>query len=990
MAETLKPSPLQHRKPPLHPIQDWLWNTRALYDGLLVRDDERASAVITRFAPHLKSVRRIDDMLCVVFATPVMLDPLDLGTALPLRQIPGGGVASFDIAALPSQPKAPHALHIVKGGTLQTYDLRGSVVVDPLSFWDLGNLEVSRSNPLQTKPASEESAPPVPVATQAARIVKRTTEGPLFKDVKSAIDAAPDTPLKDWATDLGHGIGRVFIGLCFFGFVLLLATGLVSSGFGPILIKLLVGFVVVVILLLLFGGQENVVQVQPQPQRPSGIQPTKPRGPGFLSRMLNWAKWQTPFGNRLRRDLEKHINDTAKMIADGDIDKALKHALALGAAQEAEDKKRGLGISKVPEPRGTLDLDFSGHTAGSSAVLSGLGYSSIAAQYQYLAQKLSKDGDHRRAAFIYAELLSNVPSALQELEKIKAFEEAAKLATARKQPGHIAARLWFLAGEKDIALSIARRSDALGYIANVAQDRDPEFAAFVRGHWMQSMIAAGDLGAAVRESRGHPNLARLHEIVVQQAILAGLLDDPDVLNAAVATLPWPLEALSQTFVSSQQDPTSIVATQINRAVYGQDPEAMAQRQILIQGFGADAPERKKSKTTYWTERAPLLGDTLIRTILGYDAKAVGAPPLDTLTRTAKALGLHALHEDLRHIRRKSPKKKQVERFAIPEPGTNPRVWSGAVCAAVGQTLLWHEAGEVGLFDSQGERVWTGQLPEMAGAVPIGAGRLMILIQGPAARRRISVFDTRTHSLRFLGVTQLITWHTSAKATSWAVQTPTAIGALDVAAMLDDTPDFHLLWSVTQTVSVIVIAFKESDVETRWITQRIEISHYGLLEKWRYDRSNQNLLVTIANPDNDPTRALHEDPHIWSNADTFVAADQQANAVGIANSYRFESYDYAREEKITREQDTFFLNLGGIAYITSLQGKQIGVFNTKNCPLNAVTFTSNGSHRFAAIGSAAVRTQHASQDGDHLVFIDAERRVVRCDFRRCNVRVIGSA
>ena len=182
----------------------------------------------------------------------------------------------------------------------------------------------------------------------------------------------------------------------------------------------------------------------------------------------------------------------------------------------------------------------------------------MATQYRELAQKLSIDGDHRRAAFIYSELLKDVPSALSELEKLKAFEDAAKLATARKSPGHITARLWFLAGKKEIALALAKRYDAMEFIANIAEKTDPEFANFVRGHWIKDLIAAGDLTGAVAQSADRPHLKTLHAAVTKQAVLAGLLNEAPVLVAAVIALDWRSAALNDDFSGTTEDRAPLV------------------------------------------------------------------------------------------------------------------------------------------------------------------------------------------------------------------------------------------------------------------------------------------------------------------------------------------------------------------------------------------------------------------------------------------------
>ena len=591
MVRKLKHSPLPDRQRPARPLRDWLWSGKGPYDGILFPKDE--AGILLPYLEHYQKLLLVDDWLVLIFRSPVELDPALLGHARPLRVTGTGSFTSFDLAHQPGLDDAARVLHIVHQGQKFQYDLVTAVLVDPMEFWDFSKIDVTSSQVLVT--ARMPSVPrPVKAPGQSEQVAKIARVKPIYDDIHAAIDTAPDKNWRERADATGrvlNGILRLItkitLGIFMLIFFLVIVLGGMSFGLvGLFLAFLFIGWIFRKLTSPRTIGPEGGGQAGVQGAKgAAGRQMPRNRGPGLFDRLKSWMLWNTSMGDKLRAELERHMDDVSKMIERGEIDRALKRAIALGA-EEAEKKKkaRSAPMSSVPDPRATLDLDYSGVDPPSASILTENGFGAMTTQYRDLAWKLSADGDHRRAAFIYSELLKDVPHALEELEAMKAFEDAAKLATARKSPGHVAARLWFLAGHKDIALALAKRFDALEFVANTAEKSDPEYAAFVRGHWIEGLIAAGDLARAVKESAGRPQLSKLHLAVVNQAVLAGMLDDPNVLVAAVFSLAWRVEVLGTEPIALADDASGKLEARLHHIVNGADEADADARLALVAGL----------------------------------------------------------------------------------------------------------------------------------------------------------------------------------------------------------------------------------------------------------------------------------------------------------------------------------------------------------------------------------------------------------------------
>jgi hypothetical protein len=987
MAKQLSPSPLPGRVAPPLPPRHWLWSDQRTYDAVLVPDD-KADQLLLLLA-HSGMLRHIAGFYWLVFDTPVSLDPAQLGAVLPLRALGAGVFSTYDLAHMTPKDRGTNRLHIILQGQATSYDLHQAAAVNPMQFWDMTGLDLHRANPLPrpAAPPKATTAPPAQIPRQSKPLAQIADTAPVYADIHDAVNAAKSTNLKDSIRQGGRllrGIAASVILILLVLLVFFLGVGIVAAGAQGGLLGLLVAFAVVYGLLRLFSGPKIVVSSPSATQSGASRTTPKYRGPGVFDRLKSWALWNTQLGNKLRADLSRHINDVSRMIENGEIDRALKRALALGAEQDARTKKRSTGPTGLPKTRASLDMDFSGIERASASILDDGSFHQMARQYRMLACKLSDKGDHRRAAFIYSELLKDVPTALSELEKLKAFEDAAKLATARNSAGHVTARLWFLAGKKDIARALAKRYDAMEFIANTAEKTDPTFAAFVRGHWIKDLMAAGDLSTAVIQSADRPALATLHTAVTKQAVLAGLLEEGAVLAAATKALDWREDALDDDFTSTDLDAVQQLETYLHHLLHGANSGDAPARQALLAAL-------RTTKTTpepFCPHRAPLLADALIRATLAYDHDQPAAAPLKELQSVASSLRLSVLAEDLRRVVRAKPKAPPERReFTLPSapPDTNPH-WKLITCVGRGHTLLGAANGELTLLDKSGKRCWTDHMTGLAGMIPIGPGRLVLILQKIGDETQLTLLDTTLHTYRALGRTTLVAWHQTATTATWLVQTPNAIGALDVSALLEDSPRFDLLWSVTQTVPIIVLGFHVNKHQVQWISQRVDQRRPGLIEVWALSFSTQKLSVNILDPSTQGGRNVYAGRHLWTTGNQFWPVTQSTSPQWKPTNctVRLVPYDYAQEQDILSASRSFFEDLSTSAAIIPLAEGCACVINGPFANPPTMVLWQQKAQSFPILEGSICVAQSSSTIQQRLAFIDDHQRIIICDVDASNV------
>lgn len=164
-------------------------------------------------------------------------------------------------------------------------------------------------------------------------------------------------------------------------------------------------------------------------------------GPSWLERLQQWTSQQLAgLNDALMSEREKAI-DKLMGLLDSDPDEGLKYALPLGG-----DAHRG-----VANPGSRLsanDVNFNLNRLGGGGGpadnwdLDAQVRQQLTARYGELANRELRLGRHRRAAYIFGELLHDVSAAASALEQGKHWREAAVLYRERLRHPHAAARCY--------------------------------------------------------------------------------------------------------------------------------------------------------------------------------------------------------------------------------------------------------------------------------------------------------------------------------------------------------------------------------------------------------------------------------------------------------------------------------------------------------------------------------------------------------------------
>lgn len=176
--------------------------------------------------------------------------------------------------------------------------------------------------------------------------------------------------------------------------------------------------------------------------------PPRPQ-PAWLLRLLDRLAVTQALGRRQA----KYLRDLLSMFENLDLDQALRHAIPLGNDLE-EDFRFVFGR---PSPRQSLDVSPVARSAGGSLMVGGPDvYALLRQHYREAVERLKQQGKIDEALFVLVELLKEVEEAVQLLESAGRLREAAEIAEGHKLAAALVVRQWFLAGDIERAIDVAR------------------------------------------------------------------------------------------------------------------------------------------------------------------------------------------------------------------------------------------------------------------------------------------------------------------------------------------------------------------------------------------------------------------------------------------------------------------------------------------------------------------------------------------------------
>ncbi len=210
----------------------------------------------------------------------------------------------------------------------------------------------------------------------------------------------------------------------------------------------------------------------------------------WLARGLFWSRF-TPF---FRHRQAAYLARMLEMFDTHQLDEALLHAIPLSSRVGAALKPPPLTL---PSARSSLEI-VPGQAEASTTL--GLGadlFDGLQRRYRSAFERLVDRGEIEKAAFVLAELLHANLEAVSFLEQHRRLRLAAEVAEARGLPPGVVIRLWFLVGERDRALRIARQTGAFEDAVLRLEQTHAEEARALRLVWADALASAGAYAAAV-------------------------------------------------------------------------------------------------------------------------------------------------------------------------------------------------------------------------------------------------------------------------------------------------------------------------------------------------------------------------------------------------------------------------------------------------------------------------------------------------------------
>ena len=214
---------------------------------------------------------------------------------------------------------------------------------------------------------------------------------------------------------------------------------------------------------------------------------------GWLTRLGMRLLHTSRLSRVLGRRQAAYLGKMMEMFERGDLNEALKHAIPFGDLSSL-NQRPALG---VPSPRNNLSiLPWQGRSSSSI----GLGSDIMGYLYQLYREsfkRLEAQNRIEEAAFVLAELLRANEEAVAFLERHGKLKLAAELAEGRELPPGLVVRQWFIAGDIERAVGIARRTQAFADAVLRLERTNKEQAENLRVVWALSLAEAGNYAGAV-------------------------------------------------------------------------------------------------------------------------------------------------------------------------------------------------------------------------------------------------------------------------------------------------------------------------------------------------------------------------------------------------------------------------------------------------------------------------------------------------------------
>ncbi|MDZ4834301.1 MAG: bpX6 domain-containing protein [Candidatus Melainabacteria bacterium] len=193
------------------------------------------------------------------------------------------------------------------------------------------------------------------------------------------------------------------------------------------------------------------------------------------------------------------------LFEQGDWSEALKYGVPLGPETAGQSPEPFLDI---PWARADLKINPNAKSSPPAALIYSHPdlYARMKKLYRSSVEKLTEAERYDEAAFVLAELLGENEEAVSYLESHGQLVLAAELAEARKLPPGLIVRQWFVAGDIERAVNIARLNNCFQTAVRLLEKDHKKEADSLREMWATHLALVGSYAAATVVARDVPEL----------------------------------------------------------------------------------------------------------------------------------------------------------------------------------------------------------------------------------------------------------------------------------------------------------------------------------------------------------------------------------------------------------------------------------------------------------------------------------------------------
>jgi hypothetical protein len=380
---------------------------------------------------------------------------------------------------------------LVRGGAIAVVPLFDSISQHPADWLDVELFKVIETSSLGAPPAAPRIAEEKPSFDARQKLDGVPSEAPELAEVLAALRSPAEQPDRDTrregtASNWREGVARMLERFS-------AAPTYISGGVARL------GETFRGVIGKLFGNSSTSQTPSKTTSAQASQQPVN-RGPSLgkklSAKLRQWAA-RMLIATRLSRVIGKrqarYVYRMMEMFERGDLQEALRHAIPIDGLASALSSP----ALNVPTARASLSLSPYQARASSSIYMGDDLLGQLRRLYRASFERLEAQGRIEEAAFVLAELLQANEEAVAFLERHGKLKLAAEMAEGRDLAPGLVVRQWFMAGDKQRAVMIARRTKAFADAVIRLERTDKKQAEILRLLWSGALAEAGEYAVAV-------------------------------------------------------------------------------------------------------------------------------------------------------------------------------------------------------------------------------------------------------------------------------------------------------------------------------------------------------------------------------------------------------------------------------------------------------------------------------------------------------------